>query len=58
MDELDDTSMWYQSQLEQQEYNELMLKEEEVSKQLNAMSDEEFFKWIGSIEKEVKNVSI
>ena len=56
MDELDDTSMWYQQQLEQQEYNERMLKEEEVSKQLNAMSDEEFFKWIGSIE-EIKNVS-
>lgn len=58
MEPLDDTSMWYQQQLEQQEFNERMMKEESVVKQLNAMSDEEFFKWIGSIEQEIRNVRV
>lgn len=53
----DSNSEWKQQQDEEQEFNERAYKEESVCKQLNAMSDEEFYKWIGDIEMEVtKNV--
>lgn len=50
--ERDNNSEWKQQQDEHQQYDE------QTKLELNAMSDAEFFSWLGSIEEVVKNVSL
>lgn len=43
---------------QKQEQEEHQQYDEQTKLELNALSDEEFFQWIGSVEQEVKNVSL
>lgn len=45
-----------QQKQEQEEHEQFL--EAQTKLEMNAMSDAEFFQWIGSIEQEVKNVSL
>lgn len=45
-----------QMKQEQEEHQQFL--EAQTKLEMNAMSDAEFFQWIGSIEQEVKNVSV
>ena len=50
---LEDTSMFHQQQLEQEEWEMLQLHKD---KQVKSMTDKEFFEWIESVEEEKANV--
>jgi hypothetical protein len=48
---MDDTSMWHQQQLEQQEWEML----QGLHKEISALTDKEFFEWIESVDKDATN---
>lgn len=56
---LDDTQMFHQQQLEQQEWELLQHRNlvQQLNSKLSAMSDEEFFALLESVDKEKVNVS-